>query len=136
MKNKKIRTLFIRKISRSYKVILFILISILIVYNLYLKEYYIVLILAFLTYMISYKKEIYFNENGMINEYQAFWYHQERITFYQKIDKVEVYIEKEIVFLKVYNGIFYLKIPMLNSEYQKLKNYLLFNKVIIFEKIH
>lgn len=133
MKDQKIETLFIKKISKSYQIILFTLISLLLSYNLYLKEYFIVLILIFFLYMLSYKKEIYFNDKGIINEYKAFYYHQQKIIFYKDIDKIEVYRNKEIILLKVYSGIFYLKIPMLNNEFQKLKNYLKINKIIILK---
>lgn len=130
----KIETLFLRKISKFYQRLLFLLLFLIISYNLYLKEYSIVLILLFLSYMISYEKKFYFTEKGIVTEYRAFYYQQDKLTPYEEIDKIEVYLKKEIIFLKVYKNIFYIKIPILNTEFEKLKKYLKENKVPIFEK--
>ena len=133
-KGPRIETISKQNLSKSYRGLLYIVLTLFAGYNLYLKEFYIAGLMVFIMYMLTYEKKIFFTEKGMDTEYKTLFHHREKHMNYNEIKKVVVLSAPDVVLLNLYTHIFYQKILMPIEEYNKLKKYLNENNIPLTEK--
>lgn len=125
----KIQTLYCKKISTSYRILLLIFLSFFGIYNLYLQEYKIVFLFIFFTYLIFFQKEIYFTEKGLIKKYSCLFYKREEIIPFLEISKVEVKLSKKIVILYIYEGVLVRQLAIHSEKISKILEVFKRNKI-------